>query len=275
MAFATNAGASSLAELRQLPAQKIVAATRAMAWPIVDGWVIPSDQYSLYVAKKFNDVPVLIGYNSDEGATFSRDRTPQDYIANVHKRYGSFADELLKDYPVGDGSTVPKSARDLARDATFGWHTWIWARLQANVGKSKVFYYQFDQHPDYPAGSPREDYGAPHGREVPYVFGHLEGQGETPTAADHVISDAMATYWTNFAKFGDPNGSNLPAWPAFSDKNPTLMYFALTPHTGPVPNAAGLKTLDAYFAWRRSPEGMRASAIEDAKPAATNATGPR
>ena len=42
---------------------------------------------------------------------------------------------------------------------------------------------------------------------------------------------------------------------------------------GPVPNPDGLDALDAYFAWRRSPAGERASAIEDAKPATTNVMG--
>jgi hypothetical protein len=51
------------------------------------------------------------------------------------------------------------------------------------------------------------------------------------------------------------------------------MYFSGTPHTGPVPNEDGLKALDAYFAWRRSPEGARASSVEDAKPAAANVMG--
>ncbi|MGA2571983.1 MAG: carboxylesterase family protein, partial [Terracidiphilus sp.] len=272
-AFAVNAGASSIAELRKIPAEKLLAATRGLAWPIVDGWVIPTDQYTMYSAKQFNDVPVLIGYNSDEGASFSRDRTPKDYIDGVHKRYAGFADSLLKAYPAGE-TTVPKTARDLSRDAAFGWHTWIWATLQAKLGSSKVFFYYFDQHPDYPAGTPQAGLGAPHGREVAYVFGHLNDlQNEKPTDADRAISDAMATYWTNFAKRGDPNGKGLPAWPAFSDGNPQLMYLAGTPHTGPVPTVEGLKALDAYFAWRRSPDGVRASAVEDAKPATTNVMG--
>ena len=54
---------------------------------------------------------------------------------------------------------------------------------------------------------------------------------------------------------GDPNGDGLPGWPAFSDVNPVVMYFGQTPHTGPVPSAESLKSLDAYFAWRRTPEG--------------------
>ena len=262
--FATTAGASSIEELRKIPPEKLLAATRGLAWPIIDGWVIPSDQYTLYEKKQFNDTPILIGYNSDEGASFSHDRTSGEYIDGVRKRYGPFADQLLKIYPAGE-TTVPKSARDLARDSAFGWHTWTWARMESNLGKSKVFYYYFDQHPDYPAGSPHAGYGSPHGREVPYVFGHLSDlKNEQPTAADHVISDAMVTYWTNFARYGDPNGKDLPSWPAFSDHHPGLMYFAGTPHTGPVPNEEGLKILNDYFAWRRSPEGVAASTTEDA-----------
>ena len=271
--LARTAGAASIADLRKMPTDKILAATRGqrgMAWPIIDGWVIPNDQYTLYAAKQFNDVPVLIGYNSDEGASFSHDRTPREYIDGVHKRYAGFADSLLKAYPVGE-TTVPKTARDLGRDAAFGWHTWVWAELQSKLGKSKVFYYYFDQHPEPSANSPQPDLGAPHGREVAYVFGHLnELHNEQPTEADRAISDAMSTYWTNFAKYGDPNGKGMPNWPAFSDQSPELMYFVGTPHTGPVPNEEGLKALDAYFAWRRSPQGVSASAVEDARPATTN-----
>jgi len=265
--FARNVGATSIAELRKIPAEKLLAATRGLAWPNIDGWVIPTDQYTMYAAKQFNDVPVLIGYNSDEGASFSPPHTPQEYIDSVHKRYDSFAGSLLSAYPSGE-TAVAKTARDLARDTAFGWHTWIWARLQSEAGKSKVFFYYFDQHPDYPADSPRAGYGSPHGSELPYVFGHLNGmRDQQATASDQVISDAMVTYWTNFAKYGDPNGEGEPAWPAFSDRNAELMYFSGTPHTGPVPNEPGLKALDSYFAWRRSPEGARSSIVEDAKAA--------
>jgi enterochelin esterase family protein len=273
LTFAANAGASSIAELRKLPPEKILDATHGMAWPNTDGWVIPDDQYLLYDAKKFNDIPVLIGYNSDEGASFSHDSSPKAYIDGVHKRYGTFADSLLNAYPVGDHS-VPKTARDLSRDAAFGWQTWTWARLQSEKGKSKVFYYYFDQHPDYPADSPQAGHGSPHAMEVDYVFKHLTaGPTWKPSATDPTISDAMATYWTNFAKYGDPNGAGMPNWPSFSQAHPELMYFSQTPHTGPVPSEQGLKALDAYFAWRRSPEGVRASSIEDAKPAVTNVMG--
>ncbi|MGP8239554.1 MAG: carboxylesterase/lipase family protein [Limisphaerales bacterium] len=254
-AYVKSAGVSSISELRKIAPDKLPAGRGlGSAWPIIDGWVIPDDQYNLYAAGKYNDTPILVGYNSDEGATFSPPRTPEAYFTNVTARYGPFADELLKAYPVGSNS-VPKTARDLTRDAAFGWQTWTWARLQSETGKSKVFYYYFDQHPEYPEGSPRAGYGSPHGMEVAYVFQHLNPQSPRTTQADLEISDAMATYWTNFAKHGDPNGEGVPDWPAFSDTNPEVMYFSQTPHLGPVPSAQSLKALDAYFAWRRTPDG--------------------
>jgi para-nitrobenzyl esterase len=271
-----TAGVASIAEARKLPPDKLSgsggpgqggrdAGGRGQAarsgggppgtshWPIIDGWVIPDDQYKLYESKRYNDVPVLIGYNSDEGLSFSPAKTAEDYIASVKSRFGPFADKLIEAYPPGTG-TPAKTARDLMRDAAFGWHTWIWARLQSKTGKSKVFYYYFDQHPNYPADSPQAGRGSPHGQEVAYVFQHLNPD-QKPTKSDEAISEAMATYWTNFAKFGDPNGPGLPKWPAFSDANPLLMYFAQTPHTGPVPSVDALKVMDQYFAWRRTPEG--------------------
>lgn len=247
-----NAGIASIADARKLSADKLPA-TRSMggSWPIVDGYVVPDDQYKMYQARKFNDVDILVGYNSDEGASFSPPKTPEEYINGVKSRYGKFADALIKAYPVGE-TTVPKTARDLARDAAFGWQTWSWARLQAKYGKSHVYLYHFDQHPDYPSTSPRYGSGSPHGQDVAYVFKHL---GPNSTQDDQAISEAMATYWTNFAKSGDPNQAGMPIWPTFSDQKPNVMYFNKVPKVGTVPSLESLKVLDSYFEWRRTPEG--------------------
>jgi para-nitrobenzyl esterase len=266
-AYLQKAGVSSLADLRKIEADKLpMGFGMPGAWPIVDGYVIPDDQYRLYEAGKYNDIPVLIGYNSDEGASFSREKTPDEYIKGVNLRYGKFADYLIKAYPAGTNN-VPKTARDLARDAAFGWHTWSWARLQSKTGKSKVFFYYFDQHPDYPDNSPRYGFGSPHGQEVAYVFNHLDASNPETTKSDLEISDAMAAYWTNFAKYGTPNGNGVPQWPAFSEAKPVLMYFSQTPHTGPVPSQKSLNVLDSYFKWRRTPEGEKwAKEASDNKP---------
>jgi para-nitrobenzyl esterase len=253
--YAKKAGASSIAELRKIVADSLPSGWGVgSAWPIIDGYVIPDDQYKLYEAGKYNDTPIIVGYNSDEGLSFTRTKDPKEFTAQVEQRYGPFADDLLKAYPVGD-SAIPKTARDLARDAAFGWHTWSWARLQAMTGKSKVYYYYFDQHPDYPENSPQAGHGSPHAQEVAFVFQNLDTSNPGTSSSDVAISEAMATYWTNFTKYGHPNGEGVPAWPAFSDASPEVMYFKQTPFIGPVPSAESLRVLDAYFKWRRSPEG--------------------
>ena len=249
------AGGKSIAELRRIAPGDL---PRGRGWPIVDGWVIPDDQYKLYAAGQYNDVPVIVGYNSDEGLSFTRERTPEEFIENVRNRFGPFADRLLAAYPPGE-TTVPRSARNLMRDVAFGWHTWTWARLQARTGKSKVFYYYFDQHPKRAPNSPEADHGTPHGPEVSYVFqvlNDLRKPGDSGLAhADFAISDMISTYWVNFAKHGDPNGPGVPEWPQFTEQNREVMYFHDKAFPGPVPSAEGLEALDAYFAWRRTPEG--------------------
>jgi para-nitrobenzyl esterase len=177
----------------------------------------------------------------------------------------------MKLYPAGE-TMVPKTARDLTRGAAFGWHTWAWARLQSKTGKSKVFYYYFDQRPEYPAGSPTEGQGTPHGADVPFVFEHLGAPNRQAAPGDQGLSETMAAYWTNFAKRGDPNGEGVPNWPSFSDANPVVMYLKQPPRMGPVPSEEGLKGLGDYFAWRRTPEG---EAAVRPNPQATNSGTPQ
>ena len=254
--YATKSGVRSIADLRKIKADSLPSGWGiGSAWPIIDGYVIPDDQHKLYEAGKYNDIPVLVGYNSDEGLSFTRTKDPKEFIAGVKQRFGQFADDLLKAYPVRD-TDVPRTARDLARDAAFGWHTWSWARLQSKTGKSKVYFYYFDQHPDYPEDSPRVGQGSPHAQEVAYVFQHLDTANPETSPSDLAISEAMGIYWTNFAKSGNPNSKGVLDWQAFSIANPYVMYFQKTPHLGPVPDTESLGVLDNYFAWRRSPEGM-------------------
>jgi para-nitrobenzyl esterase len=254
--YAEKAGASSLQDLRDIKVDDLpMGMDLGSAWPIIDGRVIPDDQFTLYESGLYNDVPVLIGYNSDEGASFTREKTTDEFIQNVRRRYGKFADKLLEAYPLKD-SIIPKTARDLARDAAFGWHTWSWARLQAKAGKSKVYFYYFNQHPDYPEDSPKFGYGSPHAQDIPYVFQNLDFNDEKTTTADREISEAMGTYWTNFAKYGDPNGPNLPQWPEFNNETKKVMHFEQRPRVGNVPSEESLEVLDDYFQWRRTTEGQ-------------------
>lgn len=244
--IAEKLGAKSLAELRAMPAEQF--AGRDMsgfgAWPIVDGYVIKDNQYSLYEKGDFNDVDILVGYNSDEGASFSWGDTYETHPANVERRYGKFADTLLKAYPLGEEHKLNKTARDLMRDAAFGWQTWAWACLQSQKGKSKVYLYYFDQ-------PPANSEGSYHGQDVNFVFQHVH-TGDS----DIALSKAIGDYWTNFAKTGDPNGKDVPNWPEFNTENQKVMYLTgPKPFEGKTPSLDAMKVLDSYFAWRRTAEG--------------------
>lgn len=252
--YAEAVGASSLSELRAIDASELSKQTVVTggAWPVVDGYVIPDDQYRMYSSGNFNDVAILVGYNSDEGDSFEFNADPADHIAHVRQRYGIYADRLLEAYPLEDGK-VTKSARDLGRDAAFGWGTWSWARLQEEKGKSPVYMYYFDQDPGYDPSSPKFGHGSPHGQDVNYVFKSL--RPDKATESDLRLSDYMVKYWTNFAKNCNPNAddSDLPAWPRFTNAEPQVMVLTGEgPHPSPVVDEASMWVLDEYFAYRRA-----------------------
>jgi para-nitrobenzyl esterase len=210
----------------------------------------------LYEKGKYHDTPILVGINSDEGASFSRTSDRAQFEADTRVRFGPFADRILKAYPADGSGSIKQAARDVMREASFGWHTWVWAKLQNARGGSPAYVYYMDQRPPYPADSRNADVaGVPHGQELAYVFQKLELTPLPWTDADRRISTAMATYWTNFAKNGNPNGDGLPQWPAFTVKDQQRMVFKGTPQARPYDNVAQLEAMDAYFAWRRTAEG--------------------
>ena len=60
-------------------------------------------------------------------------------------------------------------------------------------------------------------YGAAHASEIGYVFENLRGwNGAQFTAQDTAVSKIMNSYWTNFAKTGNPNGAGLSEWPIYT-----------------------------------------------------------
>jgi len=121
-------------------------------------------------------------------------------------------------------------------------------------GKSKAFLHFFDHHAEYPADSPKAGFGAAHSDEMPLVFQQFGLPGRPPAnALDQTMSEIISTYWTNFAKIGDPNGAGLPNWPAYGNAKLQVMHFvAGAAKAGPVVNEEGLKALDSYFEWHRT-----------------------
>ena len=255
--FLTKLGAADIAAARALPAEKVQAAQGPglgganTFWPVFDGDVLPGDQYELYAAGRFNDTPVLIGTNSDEGALFAAPgATPARFESAVREGYGKYAEALFAAYPHGTPQEAAKAEKDISRDSIFGWHTWAWARLHSQKGKGKAYVYYFDHR------TARSVSGANHGDEIAFVFrnlsvGGIMGPPVPPRPEDVAMSDLLSSYWVNFAKTGDPNGAGLPLWPAFTSSDQRAMHFDTTSSARPVPNMTQLKALDAYYAWRR------------------------
>jgi para-nitrobenzyl esterase len=255
-AFLAKLNAKDIAAARELSAEKVQAAVgpglEGGFWPVFDGDALPGDQYELYRAGHFNDTPVLIGTNSDEGALFARPgMTPALFESMIRQGYGKQADAILAAYPHATDADAAKAGKDIFRDTAFAWPTWAWAMLQAQKGKGKAYVYYFDHR------TPQSPNGANHGSEIAYVFRNLGSGGGPLTPAgpprpeDRAMSDLMSSYWVNFAKSGDPNGAALPVWPAFSATAQNAMFFDGTSSARPVPNMTQLKALDAYYAWRR------------------------
>jgi para-nitrobenzyl esterase len=231
--------AGSLKHLRGLPAADLLKATAAPRMSIgpangviVDGRVLPESPAQMFVAARQHRVPLLVGNNA-------RERTPpeisqQDLIAAVQAMYGPLAPRALTLYGLDSGSSQSPQPDSLYGAQAAQWvvdtmyRCPVVAQLAWHAAAGNIAYeYQFNRAPPG-----REAAGAVHGAEVPYVFGTI---GAQYAAADREISAAMQTYWTNFAKTGDPNGSGaatLPRWPAFDQVKKGYLEFT---DNGPVP----------------------------------------
>jgi para-nitrobenzyl esterase len=215
-------------------------------WPVADGTLLRGDEYELYLKGQYNDTPVLLGSNSDEGAFFVHDQvTPAVFEQEVRKHFGACADAMLRLYPHTTEEEAFKSTKDLFRESVFAWPTWAWATLHARNGRNPTYVYYFDHRLP---GSPD---GSSHATEIGYVFGNLNGWGGGSRPEDQALADLMSACWVNFATTGNPNGPGLPIWPAFNEKNPSAMVFDQTPGARPMPNLEKLKAFDDYFAQQR------------------------
>lgn len=261
-AFLSELGVSSIAEARKLSAADIYKhvgpALGGGWWPNFDGYVLLGDQYKLYEEGKYNDTPVLAGFNADEGALFVGSTTMQKFKESVESGYGQYARTILAAYPGTSETQALRSARDLARDINFGWGTWSWARLQNSSGGDKVFVYYFNHRPNYPHLPRYKNWGPAHGSEISFVFGNFT-KGMPATPEDKKVSAQLMAYWTNFAKYGNPNGKGLPEWPAFTNSKQQVMELDDPSHAIPAPNLNKLETLDGYYAWRRKQEAQQQS----------------
>jgi para-nitrobenzyl esterase len=249
--FSAALGADSIKALRELPAEKIAAARgNNAAHFTLDGYVLPREPYDTFAAGRQNDVPILIGSNADEARALLGNATfkAATFIADVRTQFAKMLpDSFFAIYSVNSDAEAYAARAELERDVRFGYDMWTWGRLQARTGRGKVFFYNFAHSPPYPPDSALAHSRAGHGAEMPYMFNHLDQQPWQWTAYDRRLAGAMATYWTRFAKYGDPNSKGLPRWPAFLESDQRVMHFADDISAGEFPARPALALLDQYF----------------------------
>jgi para-nitrobenzyl esterase len=251
--FASSIGAESLAALRARPATEILqAALKFQPWftPNLDGYCLPVDVYAIYASGKQAHVPLLAGWNADEvrsGVVLAKQKATAQ----------SFA--ILKAYPASNDAEALESAAALASDMFIGHATWKWIEMHAQTGGAPVYRYSFDRKIPVPPdmkvngmAATARDVGARHAGEIQYVFGTLDSvPNVTWEQSDRKLSDAMVTYWANFARTGDPNGGGLPAWPKYDLESSRVLHLDETIHDAPDPLRARYETLDTYVQKQR------------------------
>ena len=243
----------SIEEMRQMDAKSLTGndARFQGSTPIIDGYVIPAPLYDLYQKGEYNDVPVLIMHNSDEGAVEFDSVSVETYNQMISQLPGHWSDSLKVLYPGRTAEERLYSLRDAVRDLNFGWPAYAWATLQKQTGKSPVYVAYLAQKSDttvYAKGNRR---GAAHADDIMYLKGVFDDKADK-YPQEKRVGELMQQYWVNFAKTGgDPNCKELPAWPVFDEQKPTVMQFNNGASLVDVPNKDRIALLDRFCQYIR------------------------
>jgi len=244
-AEAAGAKLGRLAELRAMPAEALSkAAANYRAAPTFGGEVLPASVRTLFEQGRQNDVPLLTGWNADDGVSFAPPPTADAFRARAQHDYADLADEFLNAYLAATDAEAAASQHARNRDQFAGWPGRLWARLQTRTGKSKVYLYYFDHVA--PGAAAQTKFGAFHSGEIAYALDTLARWDRPWTDADRKLAEEMSSYWVNFAKTGDPNGRGLPTWPAFKPSDERTLRLSTTIEPIPIPDKSGLDFFDRF-----------------------------
>ncbi|WP_205260707.1 carboxylesterase/lipase family protein [Nakamurella leprariae] len=247
-------GASSLADLRALPAERVMAVQLPRAagpwsfdlipgaaislhvfdsgYPVIDGHVLPQTPLQAYASGTAIDVPAITGNAGNEASGLPYLATLERYHQWVAQEFGDDAAEVLELYPAETDDEARRSSWEVVADQIFVWSSWTAARLQTARLSAPAWYYRFLRQPPIPADGAvveRAYAGAFHGADVLYAFGTLDVRDWPWTEQDRALSAAMIRAWVAFATTGDPDDGS-GAWPRFTPD--AVRIWDLEPATG-------------------------------------------
>jgi para-nitrobenzyl esterase len=211
----------SLADLRKVSADTFLANLEGYRkFVAIDGWFMVDTPKNLFAKGQQYDVPMIVGTNSDEGASrASRStlKTVDDYRESIDRQFGDSAEAIFSLYPVTKNSDIFNAQNHYMTDRVFVRGATGVLRGMSNVS-SNAYQYVFTRW-----STRKPEQGAFHSAEMCYVFNTVHPDEEE--SDDPELARAMIQYWAQFAKTGDPNLEELPEWPKYSPE--TAMYLEL------------------------------------------------
>ncbi len=240
-------GAKSLADLRNVPGDRIVAlqqdcqlgcgAGNVRVWPTVDRYFLPDTVEAIFAAGRQNDVPMVTGFTRDESFSALRTAANKDaYVAEARKAYGAQAERFLALYPAADDPRAHEMGLLSARESQAELGHWQWGRAQRATGSAPYYLYMFSRvHPIAPDATFFDDprrIGAYHTSDVPYWFGtqdafNLYRTTRNWTTFDRRLSSRMLDTLLAFARTGSPATPETP-WPQWTTDLPRYVEFGDT-----------------------------------------------
>jgi para-nitrobenzyl esterase len=230
-AFASAAGCSAQTSgcLRALPVTTILANEDFAGYtPNIDGEFFPLSLNTALATGQFHHVPVIQGSNHDEWRLFTAldfDLTPAGPIANNESAYeaslatlvGPAAPLVAAQYPLASFPSADIAFATAGTDGAFACPASGADLLMSQFVPVSTYEFNDENAPqDFlpPVSFP---YAAAHASELQYLFALPVAVPRPPLNAQQLqLSSAMQHYWTNFAKFGNPNGPGVPVWQEFN-----------------------------------------------------------
>ncbi|XP_069848426.1 carboxylesterase 5A [Dipodomys merriami] len=207
----------------------------------IDGNFFPDEPLKLLSQKTFEVVPSLIGVNNQEcgfmlpmeaypeillGANMSVALSLLHTFLNIPTQYlHVVANEYFQDK--NSLAEIRDALLDLFGDVFFVVPALVTARFHRDSG-APVYFYEFQHRPQCFEDSRPDFVKADHTDEIRFVFGGAFLKGDIvmfdgATKEEKLLSRKMMSYWANFARSGNPNGPDLPLWPAYDEMEQYMM----------------------------------------------------